>query len=58
MLSRRSLIEITLLLLALVVVPASADTIAIIGTGDVAGALGGRGRRATRRQFDVQDIVA
>ncbi len=42
MLSRRSLIEIALLLLTLVVVPAFADTIAIIGTGDVAGALGPR----------------
>ena len=40
--SRRSLIEIALLLLTLVVVPAFADTIAIIGTGDVAGALGPR----------------
>ncbi len=42
MLSRRSLIEITWLLLTLGVVPAFADTIAIIGTGNVAGALGPR----------------
>ncbi len=42
MLSRRSLIEITLLLFTLGVVPVFADTIAVIGTGDVAGALGPR----------------
>ncbi len=42
MLSRRSLIGITLLLLTLGAAPALADTIAIIGTGNVAGALGPR----------------